>query len=145
VSAAPRVETPQPQTFVGSRTCAACHTREYLWWQRTPHGHAYETLRAEGSERDPACVGCHVTGFGEPHGATLEHPGELKGVGCESCHGPGGHHADNPSDNRTDRARASTERICTVCHVPARSPGFDFARARAALIVPAHGGATQSP
>lgn len=48
--------------------------------------------------REPDCLKCHVTGWGEPGGYTI--PDEknkkakrkaqkLEGVGCESCHGPG--------------------------------------------------------
>ncbi|HEX7480801.1 MAG TPA: hypothetical protein VF331_23570, partial [Polyangiales bacterium] len=30
-------------SYVGSRTCAACHTPAYFWWQVSPHGKAYAT------------------------------------------------------------------------------------------------------
>lgn len=123
--------------FVGSRTCAACHTRAYLWWQRSAHGRAYATLVGRRRELDLDCIGCHVTGFGEPHGARLGRLSELKDVGCESCHGAGGAHVEDP---RSTMRRAVAEDVCARCHDAAHSPQFDYARWHARLLTAEHGG-----
>ena len=95
------------QEFVGSKHCKKCHLEEFRSWEQTPMAKAYEILapgqRAEAKQaagldptvdyrQDPNCVPCHVVGFGQPGGFSLEHAGEedkhmLQGVGCEMCHG----------------------------------------------------------
>jgi Cytochrome c554 and c-prime len=122
--------------FVGSRTCAACHTGAYVWWRSTPHGRALGTLEKRGRAHDLACVGCHVTGFGEPGGSTAPPFGELASVGCESCHGQGSAHVDDPS--RPTAAGPLREPVCARCHDAAHSAGFAFGAARLTLDAPPH-------
>jgi hypothetical protein len=70
---------------------------------------------------DEECVGCHVTGLGEPGGFELgDHASPMSGVGCESCHGPAG-----PHDGVSTDALAS----CEGCHDAEHSVYFDLARA----------------
>jgi hypothetical protein len=46
---------------------------------------------------DGECVVCHVVGFSEKSGfLDAGMPAKLKGVGCESCHGPGSTHVKDP-------------------------------------------------
>jgi hypothetical protein len=143
--AAPRggsIEAKRPAVapaYVGARTCAACHTGAYLWWAQTRHASAFQTLIARGRQLDLDCIGCHVTGFEQPGGAVLGRLGELKGVGCESCHGPGGAHVDNPQAHRTSVHRMVPEAACVGCHDPSHSDAFVYAAKRAALIAPGHG------
>lgn len=134
------LQTPSPTVpgYVGSRTCAACHTAAYVWWAATPHGRAYATLVARGRERDLDCIGCHVTGFARPFGATLEHLDELQGAGCESCHGPGSLHADNPRAADAGIKRATPEGICRECHDPDHDPSFQYLEKLPKLRAPAH-------
>ena len=47
-------------------------------------------------------------------------PGPIKGVQCESCHGPMGGH---PDDATVVSATVDME-ACVGCHDPANSPGF---------------------
>jgi hypothetical protein len=129
--------------FVGARTCAACHTSEYLWWQQTPHGRAYATLQGRGRALDLDCIACHVTGFGEPLGASLGNLSELTAVGCESCHGPGGRHADHPNGPSERMPKVVAEARCVRCHDAAHSPQFDYPSFRARLIGPGHGAAVR--
>ena len=107
ISAQP-LETPGSvgAVYVGNKACKKCHFLQYRSWKATGMAGAFELLapgaRAEGKtrvgldpnadyRRDAGCLGCHSTGFGEPGGfRTLEETPELAGVGCESCHGPGG-------------------------------------------------------
>jgi hypothetical protein len=125
--------------YVGARTCAACHTEAYFWWLQTPHARAYETLVARGRELDLDCIGCHVTGFEEPGGARIGRFDELKGVGCESCHGPGGAHVEGPRPPHRSLRRAVVESRCAACHDAAHSDDFNYAEKRDRLIAPGHG------
>lgn len=125
--------------FVGSDTCAACHTAAYLWWRGTPHARAFTTLQARHRQLDLDCIGCHVTGYQQPGGATASEHAHLEGVGCESCHGPGSAHADNPGPSGSI-SRAVAEPVCTRCHDAQRGDGFAYSRARGRLLTTAHGG-----
>ncbi len=124
--------------YVGSRTCAACHTQAFFWWRSSAHGRAYETLRKRGRELDLDCVGCHVTGFERPGGSTVTHLDELEAVGCESCHGPGSLHVDSPASVRVNARRSVAEQVCTPCHDALHSEAFVYATYRARLLVPGH-------
>jgi hypothetical protein len=128
---------PGQATYVGSDSCGACHTPAYRWWISTPHGRAYQTLVTRKRALDLECVGCHVTGFEQPGGSSLTQLEHYQGVGCESCHGPGGLHAYNPQTQRVERAVPRT--VCVTCHDSEHSDSFEYAPARARLLVSAHG------
>lgn len=91
--------------FVGSQSCADCHSKAFAIWEETPHASATETLVHPGErsqiERhfDPECLSCHVTGWNAqsffPYQSGylgLEETSALVGNGCENCHGPGSAH-----------------------------------------------------
>lgn len=88
--------------YVGSEACKKCHEAEYAVWDKTPHGHALDALekiaaRPTLRNHDPECVRCHTVGFDHKTGyVDAETTPALKHVGCESCHGPGSAHVDNP-------------------------------------------------
>lgn len=99
--------------YVGSERCGDCHAEAYQIWQKTGHSHAFQTLEDVQNPKlrqfDPECVVCHTVGFkydtgyyDPPAGATAKqiekHNLRLRDVGCESCHGPGSMHADNPGN-----------------------------------------------
>jgi hypothetical protein len=92
--------------YVGSERCKSCHKSAYKVWSESPHPHAYETLTTKAKrptlrQYDGECVVCHVTGFGYKTGFTNEQATpKLRGVSCESCHGPAGEHARNPNDKQ---------------------------------------------
>lgn len=100
-----QIEFPQA-TYVGSDKCKKCHEAEYAIWEASPHPHAYEALvnkakRPTLRQFDGECVACHVIGFGNVSGFTDEqHTPHLKGVGCESCHGPASLHVANHKDKK---------------------------------------------
>ena len=82
---------PQQATFVGSDTCTACHEGMNKKIEGTPHGRA-------AVPRSPAAA-----------------------QGCESCHGPGSRHIDDPSDNTSIRkfskmAPRLAAEACLSCH-----------------------------
>lgn len=117
----PRVETPG---YIGSAACRPCHAEAWDVWADTEHAHALKTLEAEGHDRDPDCVSCHVVGLDSVKGfrSRSETPA-LADVGCESCHGPGAPHAANPTETKMGEIG---EKSCVGCHNPDNSPTFDF-------------------
>jgi cytochrome c peroxidase len=103
----------------------------------------YETTSDEGTPGH-----CHVTGWGKPGGFTsLEETPDLAGVGCETCHGPGGTYLEpeymslkNKEYTKSDLVAVGlvgeiTDAQCTSCH-NADSPFvgedfvFDFERSK---------------
>jgi len=107
--------------YYGPKACGACHLVEYMSWGLTHHSIAYWTLYQRERAEDVACVGCHVTGLGEPSGFTLaDHGSALADVGCEACHGPGGRHGGS---------EASAEKSCVKCHDKDHSIRFELSRA----------------
>jgi len=145
---------PQPHnsghTFVGSETCADCHSEAYEVWENSRHSHATATLE-HPPERyevprhyDPECLACHVTGWNPelylPYKSGylgLEKTPNMKSVGCENCHGPGSHHVasqngegDFTSEQTSmfvDQMRLPLESArdtCLKCHDLDNSPDF---------------------
>ena len=125
---------------VGSETCATCHEGEHAWWSADAHGKAMATLDGKVHEGKPAaeqvaCVRCHASP--KTHGAPA--PTELSGfavdeggVGCESCHGPGGAHVaagggkDNIEGLGEDCPVCVLEALCTSCHTREWDPSWDL-------------------
>jgi DmsE family decaheme c-type cytochrome len=80
-----------PAEYVGQDTCLSCHEGMDKGVKDTPHGRAADP-------RTPAATN-----------------------GCESCHGPGSRHIENPSDNSTIRkfpkmAPREASAACLSCH-----------------------------
>jgi hypothetical protein len=119
-------------TYVGSQTCAACHPTAHGVWGASAHARAFESLVATGSDADPACIGCHTVGFGEPGGYVRSMNGGLfAGVGCESCHGPGSEHvalrsAAGPGGEVALAMRPVGQGQCLQCHHGEFSRPFDW-------------------
>ena len=96
--------------LVGPETCKACHPAAYEAWQKGPHARAQDGL-PERNRKDRRCLSCH---------APLADEGQL-GVGCESCHGPGGAYSARYVMRDPELARAvglvdPGERSCAACH-----------------------------
>lgn len=109
--------------YVGGVKCASCHRSADDAWKRSSHSRAIDCLVSSGHSRDPECVVCHtvgsdrLTGFdGKPGTA------HLANVGCESCHGAGAVHSADPTMPMGEKGSGA----CVRCHVPTRSPTFDF-------------------
>lgn len=118
-----RVEPSRGGVYQGSESCRMCHVEAFNIWQQTPHAHAYETLIEGKRQFDPECVRCHTVGFGFVTGFVNqeETPG-LAEVGCESCHGVGSNHIQNPQ-----RGYGKVQETdCRTCHTSEQGPGFDF-------------------
>lgn len=99
--------------YEGSARCGDCHDDAYKVWKNSKHSHAFDALvdaRLPSLRQfDGECVVCHTVGFkyttgyyDPPAGANKKqidrHNEKLKHVGCESCHGPGSEHANNPNN-----------------------------------------------
>lgn len=102
--------------YVGNTACSTCHSQEAASWSLSHHAVAYRTLYNQDKATDPACVGCHVTGMGEPSGFVMgEHGHPMTDVGCEACHSAGGPH-DGKAVNATEQ--------CATCHDATHSIAF---------------------
>ncbi|HVL38975.1 MAG TPA: multiheme c-type cytochrome [Fimbriimonadaceae bacterium] len=118
----PRAQTPK---FVGSKACGKCHSEAMKVLEGTTHFRALETLEKDFHNRDPDCVGCHVTGLESVKGfRSRAATPDLAHVGCESCHGPGADHAAAPFKVKLPQVG---ETSCLKCHTGDTSPKFDFA------------------
>jgi hypothetical protein len=114
----PRFTPPNNLEYVGSLSCKPCHESEYKKWQETGHAKAYATLEQVGSQADPECVVCHTVGMEYQSGfVSLEKTEDLKGVGCENCHGPGSEHIQTAGKTKS----AGPKSVCTDCHTPEQS------------------------
>lgn len=114
---------PKDAKFVGVKPCRSCHMKEFKVWKKTKHGTNFETLKGD-ERKNPDCLKCHTTGYGKPGGfVSEEKTPELKGTGCEACHGPGSAHVkaakDAPDEGKwemfIDKVPQNT---CTACHNP---------------------------
>ncbi|MCA9771641.1 MAG: hypothetical protein KC466_04485 [Myxococcales bacterium] len=125
----PKVPHPDGR-FVGSDACASCHPGATKRWRASGHARAYETLVTARRTADPTCVACHVvgldftSGFTDPAGTAT-----LKGVGCESCHGPGASHIAMPSSPYGP----ADARNCAQCHNAEHDRSFRFDEAWARI------------
>ena len=145
------VAHPSERKFTGSRVCGDCHVKAYDIWKKTPHARATDSLIAPPERRniprhfDPECLSCHVTGWNPqkyfPYRSgylSLEKTVQMKGNGCENCHGPGSMHVAAESgdldvdDSRRDALRkqmqltleAARQNKCMECHDLDNSPDF---------------------
>lgn len=114
--------------FWGSETCTKCHKAQAEWWRATSHSDAFATLEKIKMEKSGDCIGCHSVGYKDAGG--FDEPalvGDLKNVGCESCHGKGDLHGQEGVFNTSPRAPAT----CTVCHTPERDADWNEAKIEA--------------
>ena len=109
--------------YVGSKACQSCHGPEYEDWSATAHAQALTTIEKQQGKAPPQCQACHATAAGLPGGfVSREATPTLASVGCESCHGSGRRHLEDPERPYGQIGLSS----CTVCHDPANSPKFDY-------------------
>ena len=117
------LEREKQNGYASATACQKCHEQEYLQWSATRHAFAFETLLKKERYFDAGCVSCHTTGLGYSTGFQIgDHASTLKGVQCETCHGPGKQHVGNPKKANI-RSGADTG-LCLECHDTKHSPGF---------------------
>ena len=67
---APRRRPPGGTRTTGTAACGGCHAPALAFWKTTKHARALSALARIGRDKDPSCVGCHVTGYLQPGGPT---------------------------------------------------------------------------
>ena len=125
--------------WVGSIVCFDCHLEQAENWRGTSHSTAFAALEAKNEASDPECLGCHTVAFGaggyeyERMNASLLTTGRFKGVGCESCHGPGYEHVKFQRSKEKTSIAPDKEwvpipgsDVCTGCHTGGHDTDFDF-------------------
>jgi len=106
--------------YQGDVVCRVCHQQEAMSWAITHHAQAYYTLYKRERTEDLECVGCHVTGLGEPNGFELgDHRSPMSDVTCESCHSASGPH---------DGEHVAASSTCEGCHNAEHSINFSVAK-----------------
>lgn len=124
--------------FVGNEACRECHAEAFPVWEESKHAHAYATLEQVGKNFHLDCVKCHVTGYERPGGVCrIDKVEGRKDVGCESCHGPGSLHVEDPSADNV--VTTNEPKDCIGCHDPENSPHFEFKAYLAKILGPGHG------
>ncbi|MDH5510881.1 MAG: multiheme c-type cytochrome [Nitrospinota bacterium] len=131
--------------YVGNEGCN-CHKTEMKDWAESTHGKALDQLLASKRSRkqnkamkdlgmdykkdydqDEKCLACHTTGFNQPGGYSLKNSkDDLKGAGCEMCHGAGSKYRvlHKDKDETFTKAEAAAlgeiyppnEEMCRKCH-----------------------------
>ncbi len=100
--------------YAGADTCKTCHPRQIEFVKKHKHTSAWHALVKSGSDGDVSCIVCHSAGFGTDEG--VKHISQIKpftGVQCESCHGPGRAHTENPETRSFEKV---TPKTCNRCH-----------------------------
>jgi hypothetical protein len=131
--------------YAGIEVCSSCHDEARKVWDRTAHARAYATLAHQFKEYNLDCVGCHVTGYEKPGGATVTVNESLRDVQCESCHGPGQAHASSPDKKGLIVREPKAELCASSCHHPPHVEAFDAANAKSLILGPGHGLPADAP
>jgi nitrate/TMAO reductase-like tetraheme cytochrome c subunit len=122
----------QEATYVGVAKCKICHSKQHKVWIGSKHATAFESLKP-AEQKDPKCLGCHVTGYRQ----TSQVMPEMAGIQCEACHGPGSLYIKiHPKKDKEGAKKAGMiakpdPESCKSCHNP-DSPtfkGFDYVTA----------------
>lgn len=156
----------QGATYIGVKKCKSCHFKQWNSWRKTKMAKTFEVLRPgvrkeektklkfdpnKDYTKDPACLGCHTSGYGMPGGYMVPTDGDTKakeqaadnaGVTCEGCHGPGSKSVAIQEDIKENKRtykfaelravgfHEAGVRSCTACHNasdPGKAPGYHFA------------------
>ena len=109
--------------------CGNCHVGQQAEWILTGHADAWETLETSGHAQE-FCEGCHTVN--ERGNATEGESGWVAtgderyyDVQCESCHGPGLEHVQNPDASQplaSIKADTGLTNGCGECHSGAHHP-----------------------
>ena len=113
---------------VGAQSCSSCHEGVH---PDDPHLKAYKTLSRK-DRKIGSCVSCHATPkeMG-PRSSAPEDYRHSEGVGCESCHGSGKQHVQDPKLTNIVRLGESCpecvlETLCTSCHTEEWDSDWDL-------------------
>lgn len=137
------------RVYEGVDRCRTCHRKEedggqYGIWQEGPHSKAYEALASDEAKAFAAergidnpqtsneCLQCHVTGYDAAPELLGDKYKITDGVGCESCHGPGGDYYKKNTmisitkgeiDGASVGLVKPDEQVCVGCHNE-KSPSY---------------------
>jgi len=123
-------------------TCGNCHVGKQAGWETTGHAGAWEGLQASGHSQE-SCEGCHAVdergnALAEAAGYNLVKDTRYHDVQCESCHGPGLAHVENPDASQPIASIAvgpTATNGCGDCHQGAHHPFVDqWAQSRHGLV-----------
>lgn len=145
--------------YVGYKSCRQCHSEIVEQHLKTAHATALRSLVDVGQQSSAACLPCHVLGHASLPGVKWSggwniiddkdkiNMRDMRGVHCESCHGPGEYHvaaisaqtngqnlsgeiaAELSKDGRNKVGLLSVNNeTCLVCHDAENSPKFDYAK-----------------
>jgi 2',3'-cyclic-nucleotide 2'-phosphodiesterase (5'-nucleotidase family) len=134
-------------TYASNAACGMCHEAALAQWKTTDHADAIATLKKSSHDHDPACIGCHTTGYLQRGGTRNVETAidQFANVGCETCHGPSAAHVRSV-DKKRGTSRKVDPVICLGCHTPDQNLGtFDVTAALASIVGPGHGAAKPSP
>ncbi len=124
--------------YVGVEECDVCHSEAVAFWKTTKHFEAWETLEKVSKQFDYECIGCHVSGWDKPGGATMGQNELLRDVQCETCHGPGSIHAE--AETKATIVRNPDKDLCAgQCHTKEHSDTFDLEAYLRDVVGPGHG------
>ncbi len=125
--------------YIGISECESCHLEAQEVWEKTAHAKAYKTLVDDHKEFNLDCVSCHVTGYGIPGGSTVTHNDTLRNVQCETCHGPGSLHVEDPENPKLITLKPDPKTCVDQCHHPPHVEGFDASAKMDLVLGPGHG------
>ncbi len=146
VALAPTGKHIEHWTYASNEACGFCHKPELAQWQTTEHALAFASLKDSGHGDNPACLGCHMTGFLRPGGTQFVETAveQMTDVGCECCHGPSAAHVGSVNKKKGTVLTVDAA-ICLGCHTPDQSvEPFDVLTAMKKIVGPGHE-ARQSP
>jgi len=125
--------------FAGIEECEFCHEEAVVFWRKTKHAGAWETLEKGGKQFDLECVKCHVTGYGMPGGSSLANNDALRDVQCEVCHQAASIHVDQNGGRKDTLVRTTPKDTCVTCHNELHSDTFDYEAYLRDVTGPGHG------
>jgi predicted CXXCH cytochrome family protein len=112
-------------------TCGNCHVGVQAEWRATRHAQAWADLQGSGHATG-ACSACHSVSelgnaVGHAAGYSVTPDSAYRDVQCESCHGPGFTHVDNPdieANHPLARIHVDTgvTSSCSGCHSGVHTP-----------------------
>jgi hypothetical protein len=105
------ISAQDPSTVAGSVECVGCHEGLREYWDHSSHADAYDDREFQEAwaekDNDPACLGCHTTGFDKATGEFV-----VPGVACTTCHNP------VPDDHPNNYIPTNvSSRLCGTCHL----------------------------
>jgi len=110
----------QAEEYVGVEKCKACHPKQYHDFSQRHFEKAWRVLKMRNEDKNPECLKCHTTGYDKPGGfSSEEETPYLTSKQCESCHGPGSRHMNNPADPEVKQGLkvANKKNVCIECHL----------------------------